>query len=184
MKNILNKRALSYQSLYGRPRYVCDWVAADGIDGKTFLNVGCGFGWFEKFLVEHHKPGRVVGIEQTDEDLASARASLAGTQVELQVASGLATPFGDGAFDTIVCTEVIEHIPRGTEQALLNETYRLLKPGGKAFLTTPARTLLSTAFDPAWYFGHRHYTCKEIFRFAKGSGLSVRDCNLRGGGGC
>ena len=45
-------------------------------------------------------------------------------------------------FDFIVCQEVIEHIPN--QQQLLSEIFRLLRPGGTAWITTP-NTLSSNA---------------------------------------
>ncbi len=51
------------------------------------------------------------------------------------VADGLCLPFRDSAFDTVLCSQVLEHVP---EPALLmSEAFRVLKPGGHLLLTTP-----------------------------------------------
>lgn len=47
----------------------------------------------------------------------------------------LCLPFEDNAFDYVVSDQVLEHI-RGDPQAAINETHRLLKPGGLAIHTT------------------------------------------------
>jgi SAM-dependent methyltransferase len=44
-------------------------------------------------------------------------------------------PFADGAFDTVICSEVIEHIPR--DQVHLEELVRVVAPGGLLILGTP-----------------------------------------------
>jgi SAM-dependent methyltransferase len=44
-------------------------------------------------------------------------------------------PFEDAAFDLLVCMEVIEHIP--DQLQLWREIARVVKPGGRALLTTP-----------------------------------------------
>ena len=44
-------------------------------------------------------------------------------------------PFDEKTFDFIVCQEVVEHIPN--QQHLLSEIFRLLRPGGTAWITTP-----------------------------------------------
>lgn len=46
-----------------------------------------------------------------------------------------AIPLPDGSLDTIICTEVLEHVPEPA--AVLAEFRRLLVPGGHLFLTTP-----------------------------------------------
>lgn len=44
-------------------------------------------------------------------------------------------PFRDETFDTVLCTEVLEHTH--SPQLALSEVHRVLKPGGKLLLTTP-----------------------------------------------
>ena len=44
-------------------------------------------------------------------------------------------PCGDGSFDVIICTEVLEHVPDPV--AALTEISRLLKSGGVLYLTAP-----------------------------------------------
>jgi SAM-dependent methyltransferase len=44
-------------------------------------------------------------------------------------------PLPDASIDSILCTEVLEHVP--DPLAVWNEFYRLLRPGGKVLLTTP-----------------------------------------------
>jgi SAM-dependent methyltransferase len=48
---------------------------------------------------------------------------------------GQALPFRETAFDTVLCNEVLEHIPE--PWILLSESARVLKPGGFLLLTTP-----------------------------------------------
>jgi SAM-dependent methyltransferase len=43
-------------------------------------------------------------------------------------------PEKDGVFDLVLSTQVLEHVPE--PQIYLSECFRLLKPGGKIFLTT------------------------------------------------
>ncbi|WP_210324170.1 class I SAM-dependent methyltransferase [Azorhizobium oxalatiphilum] len=44
-------------------------------------------------------------------------------------------PMDDGSFDTLMCVEVLEHVP--DPEALLADMHRVLKPGGRLLLTVP-----------------------------------------------
>jgi len=53
----------------------------------------------------------------------------------LAQASGFRLPFRDGAFGCVVCSQVIEHVPR--DSPILDELCRVLQPGGRLVLGTP-----------------------------------------------
>jgi len=44
-------------------------------------------------------------------------------------------PFKDGAFDCVICSEVIEHVP--ADERVFSELERVLEPGGRLVLGTP-----------------------------------------------
>lgn len=48
---------------------------------------------------------------------------------------GLTIPFSDKSFDTILCTQVLEHAD--DPEVLVKECARVLKPGGKVFFSMP-----------------------------------------------
>ena len=60
-----------------------------------------------------------------------------------------AVPLPGGSLDAILCTEVIEHLPN--PMAALDEFRRLLKPGGKLWLTSPLLSHLH--MEPYHYYG-------------------------------
>jgi SAM-dependent methyltransferase len=65
-------------------------------------------------------------------------------------------PFTDGAFDAIVCSEVLEHIR--APQIALAEMHRVLKPGGKLLLSTPSKLnedLWDIVLTPAVWLGRK-----------------------------
>lgn len=51
-------------------------------------------------------------------------------------------PLADASYDTVICTEVIEHITFDPSKGLLNEIHRILKKGGTLVLSTPNITSL------------------------------------------
>ena len=66
--------------------------------------------------------------------------------------SALALPFADAVFDTVLCNQVLEHVPE--PMRLVSESARVLKPGGVLLLTTPQ----------TWGLHHEPH---DYFRFTK-----------------
>ncbi|MGD0887500.1 MAG: class I SAM-dependent methyltransferase [Thermodesulfovibrionales bacterium] len=70
-------------------------------------------------------------------------------------------PIADGSFDAVLCTQVLEHLNKPLES--VKEIYRILKPGGKLYLTAPmAHCEHQTPHDFFRYtsFGLK-YLCEE-----------------------
>jgi ubiquinone/menaquinone biosynthesis C-methylase UbiE len=97
--------------------------------------------------------------------------------VELEPDSPL--PFADGTFDLVVCTETIEHVH--DLQLFLSEARRVLEPGGRLAVTTPANRFLIPAPDPL--SPHlRHLTKRSLRGVLEGMGFEVQALRRRGGG--
>lgn len=73
----------------------------------------------------------------------------------------------DNSFDYAVTFQVIEHIK--DDAAFLHEIHRVLKPGGKLFLSTPNR-LMSLTRNP-WHI--REYTATELKTLMAGVFASI-----------
>jgi SAM-dependent methyltransferase len=81
-----------------------------------------------------------------------------------------AIPEPDGAFDAILCSEVLEHVPDPLKA--LDEFRRLLRPGGTLILTAPFASLVHFApyhfcsgFSRYWYEHHlplRQFEIREL----------------------
>lgn len=56
--------------------------------------------------------------------------------------------FEDNSFDLIMCTHVLEHIP--DDRKAMRELYRVLKPGGIAFLNVPMSNEPATLENPEY----------------------------------
>ena len=95
------------------------------------LDVGCGDGRLTALL----PADRVTAADVSARALERARRTAPEAElVELEPDSPL--PFGDAAFDLVLCAETVEHVR--DLQVLLSEIRRVLRPGGRLAVTTPA----------------------------------------------
>lgn len=172
MHNILNQAPP--EALHGRLAYtVNDFVPKSRVTGLSVLNIGCGFGWFEKWAA-HNGVARMAAIDVTDTDLDTARRHVNDPRVEFKVGSAIEIPYPDASFDTVVSWEVIEHIPRNTEPKMFSEVKRVLKPGGQFLLSTPNRHWLSILLDPTvLMIDHRHYSIETLTEIARSQGFKL-----------
>jgi ubiquinone/menaquinone biosynthesis C-methylase UbiE len=91
-------------------------------------------------------------------------------------------PLRANTFDRAFMTDVIEHLPEGSERTALCETRRVLKCGGELILTTPNDCLVYGFLDPARHIiGHRHYKVDFIRNAVQESGFRIQMCFTRGG---
>lgn len=83
-------------------------------------------------------------------------------------------PLPDASIDSILCTEVLEHVP--TPDSVWREFNRLLRPGGKVLLTTPM-------YWPPHELPYDYYRYTEngLRRLASEAGFEVVKLIPRGG---
>ncbi len=81
-------------------------------------------------------------------------------------------PAGDGAFDAVLCSEVLEHVADPVR--VLKELARVTRPGGVLVLTAPFASLVhfapyyfSTGFSRYWYEHHLKELGFEIERLER-----------------
>jgi ubiquinone/menaquinone biosynthesis C-methylase UbiE len=118
------------------------------------LDYGCGPGVLLRRLVS--RAAECWGVDVDAAELASAGA-IDGVRIE-QIAPGQRLPFEDASFDTVVISEVIEHV--ADERMVLADLTRVLRPGGRLLLTTPHKGLL-TFLDP----GNLKFVVPGLHRF-------------------
>ncbi|MGM0502519.1 MAG: arsenite methyltransferase [Bacillota bacterium] len=100
--------------------------------GQTVLDLGCGAG-FDVFLAaqEVGSKGKVIGIDMTPEMINKARKSAKKndfTNVDFRLGEIEHLPVADNSVDVIISNCVINLSV--DKEAVFNEIYRVLKPGG------------------------------------------------------
>jgi SAM-dependent methyltransferase len=82
-------------------------------------------------------------------------------------------PFGDASFDTVLATEVLEHLPE--PRRCVDEMARVLKPEGKLLLTIPFSQPLHEL--PSDYY---RFTPSSLEHIVRAAGLEVESIEPRG----
>lgn len=112
-----------------RRRFLLERVVA----GERVLDVGCGEGWFAVELARADV--EVVGIDVAEEPLRRARARDPELDLRLVDDDG-PWPLDDASVDVVWAGETIEHVV--DTAGWLSEVRRVLRPGGRVLLSTPA----------------------------------------------
>lgn len=150
------------------------------------LDIGCGSGRHTA-AVYGHPHVTVVGSDMNIDDVIHARNRLrfhdhcgehgGGTWL-LSVSDITRLPFGDGAFDLVICSEVLEHIP--DDHAAVREIIRVLKPKGTLAVSVPRYfpERLCWALSDTYHQtadGHvRIYRQQALIRLLESHGVSCR----------
>jgi ubiquinone/menaquinone biosynthesis C-methylase UbiE len=101
--------------------------------GDRVLDVGCGEGRFASELLRAGMS--VLGIDVAEEPLR--RAHERDPALDLRLVDGDESwPIGDASFDAVWAGETIEHVL--DTAGWLSEVRRVLRPGGRLLLSTPA----------------------------------------------
>lgn len=85
-----------------------------------------------------------------------------------------AIPADANSFDSVVCTQVLEHVPHPVRA--IQEVYRVLRPGGHILVTIPQTNELHE--EPHDFF---RYTCFGIERLFADAGFGLVKKMQRGG---
>ena len=114
-------------------------VQVEDLQGKDVLDIGSGCGGRTAYYLTKGAPASIIGL-----DISVLRAGVAKTsvrqlcnddRVSFMVGIGEEMPFREESFDVIMSYDVFEHVQ--DLPAVLNECFRVLKPGGRLLALFP-----------------------------------------------
>ncbi|MCS7311313.1 MAG: methyltransferase domain-containing protein [Acidobacteria bacterium] len=151
-----------------RFRYVKELIEGQG----AVLDVGCG----SSRIIGALPPGSVA-LDIQMRKLRHARKF----SKPLVQGSILGLPFADGTFPCVLCSEVIEHVPK--VPVVIDELCRVLAPGGRLVLGTPDYSRWEWRFIeslyrrlvPGGYADEHiaHYTRRELTELFERRGFTI-----------
>lgn len=120
-----------HSALYFERRYILETIEAAAVYtlGPRLLDVGCGIKPYERIFAP--KISEHIGI---DYEPTAGGSYGSGTRADLW-GDSLNLPFDDGSFDTVLSTQVIEHVV--DPKRAVAEIHRVLRPGGVLILSAP-----------------------------------------------
>ena len=132
------------------------YLAKDHISGNL-LEIGCGEGRGVGLLQDD--VDSYTGIDKINEVVDKLSAQFPQASFTQSVIPPLS--FADEKFDSVISFQVIEHIK--DDKSYLEEIARVLKPGGRALLTTP--NIKNSLSRNPWHI--REYTASDLTELCK-----------------
>jgi ubiquinone/menaquinone biosynthesis C-methylase UbiE len=143
----------------------------------TVLDLGCGDGVTEIFFEKYFSQFKIQGIDISPKSIEEAQKKQL-SNASFQLYDGLQIPYGNESFDIVFVAGVLHHIDSADHQKVVDEIFRVLKPGGRLYLfehnpfNPLTRYLVNTCeFDE----GVKLLYSKECKRLLNNSGFRVKN---------
>jgi ubiquinone/menaquinone biosynthesis C-methylase UbiE len=102
-------------------------------EGMVVVDVGCGTGTLLLMGKSQHSAAHFIGMDPDPLIMRRAQRKLIRAQADAQLvlATGALLPFASASIDRILSTLTFHHLDLDSKFAALEESYRVLRPGGE-----------------------------------------------------
>ena len=149
-----------------------EWLAERAVGQVLEVAIGTG-----RNLPHYPADVTITGVELSPAMLAIARQRAAGRDVDLREADAEHLPFGDAAFDTVVCALALCTIP--SPAAAIREMRRVLRPGGRLLLLDHIGSTWPLVYAAQWLLERvticaagEHFTRRQL-PLVKAAGFQI-----------
>ena len=142
------------------------------IEGKDFLEVGCGSGYAASVLCKEH-PASYTGIDLMEEQLEIARGRNIPNASFIQCDASDLSQFEDESFDAVLDFCILHHVEGW--RTFFDECRRVLKKGGSIYIADLSRTAvhITDALLDWGYAEEALFSFEELEREASRRGFAV-----------
>jgi len=124
-------------------------LVISGLRGTCILDAGCGKGWLSVCAWEEGFDVYSLDIAKNVIKESSFIFKEKDASIKLMRTSLLGMPFSDSSFDSIMCINVLEHIPE--VNSAMSEMKRVLKKAGRLILVIPNGLTFGLFYDRVIY---------------------------------
>ncbi|MBN9031419.1 MAG: SAM-dependent methyltransferase [Rhizobiales bacterium 63-7] len=132
--------------LSGAPEWPAIQALLPDLRGRRVVDLGCGFGWFARYAVEHGAES-VLGLDISEKMIARARADTPGDRIAYEIADLDQLELPADRFDLAYSALAFHYV---SDFARLVQTiHRSLRPGGHLVFTIEHPIFMAAA-HPHW----------------------------------
>lgn len=116
--------------------------------GKTLLDLGCGYGWHCIYAAEQGAE-RIVGVDLSEKMLETARAKTTDDRITYQRCAMEDIEFEPESFDIVLSSLALHYVENF--EIIVKKVHTILKPGG-AFLFSAEHPVFTAYGTQDWYY--------------------------------
>ena len=118
------------------------------LEGKSVLDLGCGYGWHCKFA-EEQGATKILGIDLSKKMIEEAQKRNSGNQIEYRISGLEEYDYPENEWDCVISNLALHYIEDIVE--IFQKVYRTLKPGG-IFLFNIEHPVFTAGVGQDWIY--------------------------------